>query len=63
MLKDYIWSGHKLFVDSFYCNPLLVQYLYFKDTYVIRITKVNKKGLPKEKINYLHLEENECITF
>lgn len=63
ILKDHYWKGHRLFIDNFYCCPFLIKHLYFKDTFVTGTTRNNRKGLPKEFIEKLKLEDGEMRTY
>ena len=62
ILNEYMWKGHKVFIDSFYCCPTIVRFLYFREIYVTGISRSNRKGMPAQ-IKDLNLQENSCRTF
>jgi len=63
ILENFMWKGHIVFMDSFYCCPILTRHLYFKDTYVTGMTRGHRLGMPKEILKDLNLEKNELKTF
>ena len=63
LLNDYLWKGHRVFLDSYYCCPHLIQVLYFRDTFVTGMTRNNRVGMPKNKLKDLELAEGGLKSF